>query len=66
MAKSFIITLEGIALTQYTRLPPLSMDSWWALYEKLLNFQGYMLDIDALAELPLFNQQENEFQKLLQ
>jgi hypothetical protein len=42
------------------------MDSWWALCEKLLNFQGYMLDIDALAELPLFNQQENEFQKLLQ
>jgi hypothetical protein len=28
MAKSFIITLEGPALTWYTRLPPLSIDSW--------------------------------------
>jgi hypothetical protein len=27
MAKSFIITLEGPALTWYTRLPPLSIDS---------------------------------------
>jgi DNA-binding transcriptional MerR regulator len=28
MAKSFIIALEGPALTWYTRLPPLSIDSW--------------------------------------
>jgi hypothetical protein len=28
MAKSFIITLEGPALTWYTRLPPWSIDSW--------------------------------------
>jgi hypothetical protein len=27
MAKSFIIALEGLALTWYTRLPPLSIDS---------------------------------------
>jgi hypothetical protein len=27
MAKSFIIDLEGLALTWYTRLPPLSIDS---------------------------------------
>jgi hypothetical protein len=27
MAKSFIIALEGPALTWYTRLPPLSIDS---------------------------------------
>jgi hypothetical protein len=26
MAKSFIIALEGLALTWYTRLPPLSID----------------------------------------
>jgi hypothetical protein len=39
MAKSFIIALEGPALTWYTRLPPLSIDSWKSLWEKfLLNF----------------------------
>jgi hypothetical protein len=27
MAKSFIIALEGPALTRYTRLPPLSIDT---------------------------------------
>jgi hypothetical protein len=27
MAKSFIIAFEGPALTWYTRLPPLSIDS---------------------------------------
>jgi hypothetical protein len=41
MAKSFIIALEGPALTSYTRLPPLSIDSWKSLRDKfLLNFQG--------------------------
>jgi hypothetical protein len=54
MAKSFIIALEGSALTWYTRLPPLSIDSWKGLRDKfLLNFQGYRPDIDALAELSL-------------
>jgi hypothetical protein len=42
MYKSFIIALEGPALTWYTRLPPLSIDSWKGLLDKfLLNFQGY-------------------------
>jgi hypothetical protein len=42
MAKSFIIALEGPALTWYTRLPPLSIDSWKGLWDKfLLNFKGY-------------------------
>jgi hypothetical protein len=42
MAKSFIIALEGPALTWYTRLPPLSIDSWKTLRDKfLLNFQWY-------------------------
>jgi hypothetical protein len=55
MAKSFIITLEGLALTWYTRLPPLSIDSWRSLRDKfLLNFQGYRPDTDALAELSLY------------
>jgi hypothetical protein len=41
MAKSFIIILEGPALTWYTRLPPLSIDSWRSLRDKfLLNFKG--------------------------
>jgi hypothetical protein len=31
MAKSFIIALEGPAWTWYTRLPPLSIDSWKGL-----------------------------------
>jgi DNA-binding transcriptional MerR regulator len=54
MAKSFIIALEGPALTWYTRLPPLSIDSWRSLRDKfLLNFQGYRPDTDALAELSL-------------
>jgi hypothetical protein len=54
MAKSFIIALEGPALTWYTRLPPLSIDSWRSLRDKLLlNFQGYHPDTDALAELSL-------------
>jgi hypothetical protein len=54
MAKSFIIALEGPTLTWYTRLPPLSIDSWRSLRDKfLLNFQGYRPDTDALAELSL-------------
>jgi hypothetical protein len=61
MAKSFIIALEGLALTWYTRLPPLSIDSWKGLRDKfLLNFQGYRPDTDALAELSLCKQQEKE------
>jgi hypothetical protein len=52
MGKSFIIALEGPALTWYTRLPPLFIDSWKGLRDKfLLNFQGYRLNTDALAEL---------------
>jgi hypothetical protein len=61
MAKSFIIALEGPALTWYTKLPPLSIDSWRSLRDKfLLNFQGYRPDTDALAELSLCKQQEKE------
>jgi hypothetical protein len=61
MAKSFIIALEGPALTWYTRLPPLSIDSWKGLRDKfLLNFQGYRPDTDALAKLSLYKQQEKE------
>jgi hypothetical protein len=42
MAKPFIIALVGPALTWYTRLPPLSIDSWKGLRDKfVLNFQGY-------------------------
>jgi hypothetical protein len=42
MAKSLIIALEGPTLTSYTRLPPLTINSWAVLQEKfLLNFQGY-------------------------
>jgi hypothetical protein len=52
MAKSFIIALGGPALTWYTRLLLLSINSWKALRDKfLLNFQGYRPDTDALAEL---------------
>jgi hypothetical protein len=61
MAKSFIIALEGPALTWYTRLPPLSIESWKTLRDKfLLNLQGYRPDTDALAELSLCRQQEKE------
>jgi hypothetical protein len=55
MTKSFIIALEGPALTWYTRLPPLSIESWKGLRDKfLLNFQGYRPDTDALAKLSLY------------
>jgi hypothetical protein len=61
MAKIFIIALEGPALTWYTRLPPLSIDSWKTLRDKfLLKFQGYRPETDALAELSLCRQQEKE------
>jgi hypothetical protein len=61
MAKSFIIALEGPTLTWYTRLPPLSIDSWKGFCDKfLLNFQGYRPDTDALIELSLCKQQEKE------
>jgi hypothetical protein len=54
IAKSFIIALEGPALMLYTRLSPLSIDSWKTLCDKFfLNFQGYRPDTDALAELSL-------------
>jgi hypothetical protein len=44
MVKSFIIALEGPALTWYSRLSLLSTDSWKTLRDKfLLNFQGYNL-----------------------
>jgi hypothetical protein len=61
MAKSFIIALEGLALTWYIRLPPLSIDSWRTLRDKfLLNFQGYRPDTNALAELSLCKHLEKE------
>jgi hypothetical protein len=61
MAKSFIITLKGLALTWYTMLPPLSIESWKGLHDKfLLNFQGYRPHKNALAELSLCRQQEKE------
>jgi hypothetical protein len=61
MAKSFIIALECPALTWYSRLPLLSIDSWRSLWDKfLLNFQGYRPDTDALAELSLCKQLEKE------
>jgi hypothetical protein len=61
MAKSFIIALEGPALTWYTRLPPLSIDSWRSLRDKfLLNFQGYRPNTGALAELSCYKQLEKE------
>jgi hypothetical protein len=61
MAKSFIMALEGPTLTWYTRLPPLSIDSWRSLRDKfLLNFQGYRPDTDALAELSLCKHLEKE------
>jgi hypothetical protein len=52
MAKSFIIALEGPALTRYTRLPSLLVDSWKTPHDKfLLNFEGYRPDIDDVAKL---------------
>jgi hypothetical protein len=61
MAKSFIIVLESPTLTWYTRLPPLSIDSWKTLRDKfLLNVQGYRPDTDAMAELSLCRQEEKE------
>jgi hypothetical protein len=61
MAKSFIIALEGPALTWYTRLPLWSIDSWRSLRDKfLLNFQGYRPDTDALDKMSLYKQQEKE------
>jgi hypothetical protein len=61
MAKSFIIALEGPTLTWYTRLPPLSKESWKALRDKFfLNFQGYRPNTDALAKLSFYRQQEKE------
>jgi hypothetical protein len=52
MAKSFIIALQGPALTRYTRFLPLSIDSWKGLRDKfLLNFQGYRPDTDALGAI---------------
>jgi hypothetical protein len=61
ISSSFIIALEGPALTWYSRLPPLSIDSRKILHYKfLLNFQGYKPETDALAELSLWRQQEKE------
>jgi hypothetical protein len=61
MAKSFIIALEGPPLAWYSRLPPLSIDSWKAFHDKfLLNFQGYRPETDAQAELSLCRQQEKK------
>jgi hypothetical protein len=67
MAKSFIIAIEGPTLTWYSRLPPLSIDSWKTLRDKfLLNFQGYRLETDTFVELSLCRQLEKESTRLLQ
>jgi hypothetical protein len=59
MAKSLIIALEGSILTWYSRLPPLSIDSWKTLHDKfLLNFYGYRPETNALAKLSLYRQLE--------
>lgn len=61
MVKSFIIAFEGLALTWYSRLPPLSIDLWKTLRDKfLLNFQGYRPKTNALAKLSLCRQLEKE------
>jgi hypothetical protein len=61
MTKLFIIALKGLILMWYSRLPPLSVDSWSALCHKfLLNFQGYRTETDALVELSLYRQQDKE------
>jgi hypothetical protein len=61
MAKSFIIALEGLALTWHSRLSPLSIDSWKTLHDKfILNLQGYRPETDTLAELSLYRQREKE------
>lgn len=61
MAKSFIITLEGPTLPYYTRFPPLTTDSWNVPRKKfLLDFQGYILDTDVIAEPSMCKQQEKE------
>jgi hypothetical protein len=61
MSKPFIIALWGLALTWYSKLPPLSIDSWKTLRNKfLLNIQGYRPKTDALAELLLCRQEEKE------
>jgi hypothetical protein len=46
MAKSFIIALEGPALTWYTRLPPLSIDSWRSLRDKFLLLKSQLPSVD--------------------
>jgi hypothetical protein len=67
MAKSFIIAIEGPTLTWYSRLPPLSIDSWKTRRDKfLLNFQGYRPETDTFVELSLCRQLEKESRRLLQ
>jgi hypothetical protein len=51
IAKSFI--MEDLTLTWYSRLSPLSINSWKTLRDKfLLNFQGYRPETDVLANCP--------------
>jgi hypothetical protein len=48
LTKSFIISLENVAVNWYARLPPRSITSWAQLKEKfLVNFHGLQEDLST-------------------
>jgi hypothetical protein len=61
LAKSFIISLENVAINWYTRLPSRSITSWAQLKEKfLVNFQCFQADVSTEEDFFSCQQYERE------
>jgi hypothetical protein len=61
LAKSVIISLEGVAANWYSRLPPRCIHSWQQLKEKLqINYQGFQADLSREKDVMSSTKYENE------
>jgi hypothetical protein len=61
LTKSFIISLENVAVNWYARLPPRSIASWAQLKEKfLVNFHGLQEDLSTEEDFFSCQQYERE------
>jgi hypothetical protein len=61
LAKSLIISLEGVIANWYSRLPPRCIYSWQQLNEQfLLNFQGFQAELSTEENFMSCAQYEKE------
>ena len=63
LAKSFVIAVDGDALTWYSMLRPSSVYSWEDLRDKIIaNFKG--ITIESLTSMDLFQCKQNQGEAL--